>query len=174
MLARHRNLGDAAAGALATMTALTHLDLGYCDKVGAGLSHGTKPAMLICNVASRNRGDWTLPSYANIMQSEQHYIASLRQVTSAVWDTLEPLKDGLQELRLTRLCPECGATLCLFGNVTLQGFCCASWPPLSGCVCHQCPSDGPRLVVYGTRCCLLAVVKFLTGASQAVAEELPS
>ncbi len=26
-----------------------------------------------------------------------------------MWDTLEPLKDGLQELRLTRLCPECGA-----------------------------------------------------------------
>ena len=25
-----------------------------------------------------------------------------------MWDTLEPLKDGLQELRLTRLCPECG------------------------------------------------------------------
>ncbi len=32
-LSWHRNLGDAAAGALATMTALTHLDLGYCDKV---------------------------------------------------------------------------------------------------------------------------------------------
>ncbi len=32
----HRNLGDTAAGALAAMTALTHLDLGYCDKVRMG------------------------------------------------------------------------------------------------------------------------------------------
>ena len=29
----HRNLGDIAAGALAALTGLTHLDLGYCDKV---------------------------------------------------------------------------------------------------------------------------------------------
>ena len=42
------------------------------------------------------------------------------QVTSAVWDTLEPLKDRLQELRLTRLCPECGEAPVPYRNSRLS------------------------------------------------------
>ena len=54
-LSWHRNLGDAAAGALATMTALTHLDLGYCDKVWRRPRvAGGKPPRRICYEHSEN------------------------------------------------------------------------------------------------------------------------
>ena len=49
-----------------------------------------------------------------------------------MWDTLEPLKDGLQELRLTRLCPECGAIRVLVPTPVLK-----LMPRQCSCICAQ-------------------------------------